>query len=159
MSIVKPDVIVHMASITSSLYALNNPLETINANGMLTVKICDIIQKNGWKTTFFNASSSEIYKGHVDYFVEENDHNMFHIHPYSIAKTMGQNMVEFYRKTHNMNFSNGVIFTTESPLKKQLFLLNKIANHIKAFKTGDMVTPLVLGNLDSYRNIFMLYII
>jgi GDP-mannose 4,6-dehydratase len=153
MSIVKPDVIVHMASITSSQYALNNPLETINANGLLTVKICDIIQKNGWKTTFFNASSSEIYKGHVDYFVEENDHNMFHIHPYSIAKTMGQNMVEFYRKTHNMNFSNGVIFTTESPLKKSHFLLNKIANHIKALKTGDTVVPLALGNLDSYRNI------
>jgi len=152
LSMVKPDVIVHLASISSSHYAFQNPIETIKCNGLLTASLCDIIHKKGWNTKLFNASSSEIYKGHIDYQVKEDDHNMFHLHPYSIAKTMGHNIVEFYRKTYGLPFSNGVIFTTESPLKSPQFLLNKIASHIKLWKNGNK-TALTVGNLDSYRNI------
>jgi nucleoside-diphosphate-sugar epimerase len=150
---IKPDVIVHMASISSSQYAYNNPLETVRSNGLLTVKLCDIIHKNGWNTKLFNASSSEIYKGRVDYTVSEDDNNMYHSHPYSIAKTMGHNMVKFYRETYNLPFSNGVIFTTESPFKKPHFLLNKVAKHIADCKANDVITPLIVGDLSSYRNI------
>ena len=150
---IRPDVIVHMASISSSQYAYNNPLETICTNGLLTVKLCDIIHKNGWNTKLFNASSSEIYKGHVNYTVSEDDHNMYHSHPYSIAKTMGHNMVKFYRETYNLPFSNGIIFTTESPLKKPHFLLNKVAKHIEECKNTGHINPLIVGDLSSYRNI------
>jgi GDP-mannose 4,6-dehydratase len=152
MSIVKPDVVIHLASISSSHYAFNNPIETLNSNGLLTATLCDIIHRKGWSTRLFNASSSEIYKGHVDYIVKEDDRNMFHLHPYSIAKTMGHSMVEFYRNTYGLPFSNGVIFTTESRLKNSAFLLNKVASHIKAWNTGEK-TALHVGNLDSYRSI------
>jgi GDP-D-mannose dehydratase len=114
--------------------------------------LCDIVHKKGWSTKIFNASSSEIYKGHIDYDVQEDDHNMFHLHPYSIAKTMGHNIVEFYRKTYDLPFSNGVLFTTESPLKRPEFLLNNVAAHIKSWKDGNK-TALQVGNLDSFRNI------
>ena len=152
LSIVKPDVIVHLASISSSQYALNHPIETLETNGLLTAKLCEIIYRKGWQTKLFNASSSEMYKGHIDYDVREDDRNMFHLHPYSIAKIMGHSMVEFYRNTYGLPFSNGVLFTTESPLKKSEFLLNKIAAHIKEWKSGNRDT-LTVGSLDSYRNI------
>ena len=152
LSIIRPNVIVHLASISSSYYAFKNPIETIHCNGLLTATLCDIVHKKGWSTKIFNASSSEIYKGHVDYDVKEDDNNMHHLHPYSIAKTMGHNIVEFYKNTYGLPFSNGVIFTTESPLKSQEFLLNKISAHIKEWKNGNK-TALQVGNLDSYRNI------
>ena len=152
LSIIRPDVIVHLASISSAHYAFKNPVETIHCNGLLTVALCDIVHKKGWSTKIFNASSSEIYKGHIDYTVKEDDHNMHHLHPYSIAKTMGHNIVEFYRNTYGLPFSNGVLFTTESPLKSQEFLLNKVSAHIKELKNGNK-TVLQVGNLDSYRNI------
>lgn len=152
LSIIKPNAIVHLASISSSHYAFKNPIETIHCNGLLTALLCDIIYKKGWSTKIFNASSSEIYKGHIDYDVQEDDHNIFHLHPYSIAKTMGHNIVEFYRKTYGLPFSNGVIFTTESPLKRPEFLFNKVAAHIKSWKNGNK-TVLQVGNLDSFRNI------
>ena len=152
VSIVKPDAIIHLASISSSHYAFQNPIETLQCNGMLTAYLCEIIHKKGWKTKLFNASSSEIYKGHIDYEVKEDDHNMYHCHPYSIAKIMGHSMIDFYRTTYGLPFSNGVLFTTESPLKKNTFLLNKVAQHIKEWKNGNQY-PLNVGNLDSYRNI------
>jgi GDP-mannose 4,6-dehydratase len=152
LAIVKPDVVIHLASVSSSHYAFKNPIETFNSNGLLTAKLCDIIHRNGWKTKLFNASSSEIYKGHVQYTVQENDTNLFHLHPYSIGKTLGHSTVNFYRETYGLPFSNGVIFTTESPLKKPIFLLNKVAKHIKEWNQGNKEL-LYVGNLDSYRNI------
>lgn len=152
LSAVRPDVIVHLAAISSSQYAYNHPIETIQINGLVTAQLCDMIHRNGWNTRLFNASSSEIYKGHVDYEVQEDDPNRFHIHPYSIAKTLGHSVVDFYRKQYGLPFSNGVIFTTESRLKRGEFLLNKVARHIREW-IANPGTPLILGNLDSYRSI------
>ena len=61
-------------------------------------------------------------------------------------------MVDFYRETYGLPFSNGVIFTTESSLKRPDFLLNKVAAHIREWNSGNK-TVLSVGNLDSYRNI------
>jgi len=153
LSIIRPDVIVHLAAISSSQYASENPYETIETNGLTTVKLCEMIHRNGWKTTLFNASSSEIYKGHSDYRVSEDDHNMYHSHPYSIAKILGHNMVNFYREKYLLRFSNGVIFTTESKYKKPIFLLNKVADHIHKLRENEVAEPLVVGDLSSYRNV------
>jgi GDP-D-mannose dehydratase len=77
---------------------------------------------------------------------------MYYNHPYAIAKTMGHNMVHFYRYTYGLPFSNGIFFTIESPRKRPEFLLNKVAIHAKMWRTSEKI-PLKLGNLDSYRNI------
>jgi len=152
INMIKPDVIVHLASHSDSRYCFNNPIDTLHTNGMATVNLCDIIHKNKLNIKLFNASSSEMYKGHIDYEVKENDNNMFHLHPYSIAKIMGYSMVNFYRTTYNLPFSNGVLFTIDSPLKKQTFLFNKVYNHIEKWLNGEKI-ELIVGNLDSYRNI------
>jgi len=149
---VNPDIIIHLAAISSAFYALNNPIETLHINGIITANICEIIHKNKLSTKLFNASSSEIYKGHVEYTIKEDDTHKYHNHPYSIAKTMAHSIVDFYRETHGLPFSNGVIFTTESKKKRPEFLLNKVAHHIRKWKNGEHVL-LTVGNLDSYRNI------
>lgn len=153
LSIIKPDVVVHLAAISSSHYAFRNPIETLHTNGLITANLCDIIHRNGWTTKLFNASSSEIYKGHVDYTVKEDDTNMYHAHPYSIAKIMGHSIIDFYRTTYGLPFSNGVIFTTESPRKSPDFLLNKTVRHIKQWKAKTNNEPLIVGSLESYRNV------
>jgi GDPmannose 4,6-dehydratase len=148
---INPDYIIHLGGISSSKYAYENPLKTIEINGMVTVNICDIIYKHNLKCKLFNASSSEIYKGHTNYQVKEDDTNMYHLHPYSIAKIMGHNMIKFYRENYKLPFSNGILFTIESEIKRKEFLLNKIAEHIRNW--GKYKKPLELGSLDSYRMI------
>lgn len=151
LNIIKPDIIIHLAGVSSSIEAFKNPLYTLELNGMTVAYICDILHKNNWSTKFFNASSSEIYKGHLTYDVKEDDHNMYHCHPYSIAKIMGHSIVDFYRDTYNLPFSNGIFFTVESKFKTGNFLLKKIAEHSKKWKETN--EPLKLGSLDSYRTI------
>lgn len=151
LNIIKPDIIIHLAGISSSIEAFKNPVNTLELNGLTVAHICEIIHKNQWQTKLFNASSNEMYKGHINYEVKENDSNMFHCHPYSIAKIMGHSMVEFYRDTYKLPFSNGILFTVESKDKSGNFLLRKIADHSKIWK--QTFQPITLGSLDSYRTI------
>jgi GDP-D-mannose dehydratase len=123
----------------------------LQTNGMVTSHLCDIIHRNKLKTKLFNASSSEIYKGHVNHTVTDADTHFYHRHPYSIAKAMGHSIVEFYRAEYGLPFSNGVLFTTESEHRLPAFLLSKVANHIKDWIPDKL--PLEVGNLDSYRNV------
>lgn len=152
LDIIRPDIIIHLAGISSAVEAFNSPIKALELNGMAVANICEIIHRNGWKDVkLFNASSAEIYKGHVNYEVKENDKNMYHCHPYSIAKIMGHSIVDFYREAHGMKFSNGVLFTVESKHKTGNFLLRRVADHAKKWKkTGE---PLQLGPLDSYRTL------
>lgn len=151
LNTIKPDILIHLAGISSAQVAFESPLQCIHINGLVTAYICDIIHKNKLNTTLFNACSSEIYKGHIDYTVKENDNNMFNIHPYSIAKIMGRSIVEFYRNTYGYNFSNGILFTVESKYKGDAFLLNKVAKHAKKWKNDNI--PLTVGSLSSFRDI------
>jgi GDP-D-mannose dehydratase len=151
MNIIKPDIIIHLAGISSSIAAFNNPISSLELNGLVVANICNIIYKNNWITKLFNASSSEMYKGHINYEVKENDTNFYHNHPYSIAKIMGHSIVDFYRNTYGVPFSNGVLFTVESKYKNGDFLLKKILNHAKTWPTN--FEPIKLGSLDSFRNI------
>lgn len=152
---IRPDILIHLAGISSAQFAFENPLLCLQMNGMVTAYICDIIHKNKMQTILFNACSSEIYKGHISYNVKENDHNMFNIHPYSIAKIMGHTTVDFYRNTYGLNFSNGILFTVESKYKGEQFLLNKVSKHAKKWKQDYI--PLKVGTLSSWRNIIHAY--
>jgi GDP-mannose 4,6-dehydratase len=151
LNIIKPDIIIHLAGLSSSIEAFREPIYTLELNGLTVAYICNIIHKNNWTTKLFNSSSSEMYKGHINYDIKEDDKNMYHYHPYSIAKIMGHSIVEFYRETYNLPFSNGILFTIESKYKTGDFLLKKITNHSKKWKEN--FEPIKLGRLDSYRNI------
>lgn len=148
---IRPDIIIHLAGISSLDDSFENPVKTLEVNGIMTAKICDILHKNELKSTkLFNASSAEIFKGHIDYFVKDDDDtNTKSEHPYGIAKIMGQSIINFYRKTYGYHFSNGILFTVESPHKSEKFLLKKVISHVKSGQSS----PLKLGNLDSVRNI------
>jgi GDP-mannose 4,6-dehydratase len=148
---IKPDILIHLVGISNSQTAFENPLLSIITNGGIISTICSIIHTNQLKTKIFNASSSEIFKGHKEYFVKEDDTNYYYTHPYAIGKIMGHSMVDFYRHTYGAPFSNGIIFTTESKMKGKTFLLNKVGEHVKNWSNDQ--TPLTLGHLLSYRNI------
>jgi GDP-D-mannose dehydratase len=148
---IKPDVLIHLASISNTEDCENNALDTLKVNGMAIGYICDILHRNNIACKVFNSSSSENYKGHATYTVTENDTNQKPLTLYSIAKSFSQNVVEYYRKTYNMHVSNGILFTTESPFRKNRFLVKKIAEHAKQWTNTH--TVLHLGSLESFRNI------
>jgi GDP-mannose 4,6-dehydratase len=148
---VNPDVIVHLASLTKTEDCMQNPVDAASINGVVTVKLCDIIHKNKLKTKLLNASSSEIYKGNVNYTITENDNNFNPTHPYAFGKLLGHQYVDFYRNTYNLKCFNCIVFTTESSTRNNFFLLKKLSNHAKTWK--DKMEAIHVGSLDSNRSI------
>lgn len=148
---VNPQYLVHLAGISNSQTALENPIQALDVNGRMIAVICDCVYQNDLSTRIFNASSSEIFKGHGEYTVYNNDNHFFNLHPYSIAKSMGHSFVDFYREKHDCPFYNGIIFTTESSRKSKAFLLNKLAYHSHQWCKNNM--PIQIGSLTSMRNI------
>lgn len=148
---INPNLIIHLASITLTEDCEQNPIETMHINGMMAGHICDIIYRNKLNCTLINASSSEIYKGHCNYIIQEDDKAIYPVSAYAIAKATSHNIVDYYRHKFNLPFSNGIIFTTESRYRKGHFMLRKVAEHAKQWHAKHNV--LLLGSLDSYRNI------
>ena len=151
ITILKPDRIVHLASISNTEQCEENPIRTLDTNGRVVAVLCDIIVRNKLSCKLFHASSSEIYKGHQDYVITDNDYSMLPTTMYGISKTMGHTIVDRYRQKYNMPFSNGILFTTESKYRSSAFLLMKIAQHAKQYIHTKC--PISVGNLDSWRNI------
>jgi len=147
-----PDCIIHLAGISNSEEAKKNVVKTIEVNGVMCAKICEHIFLRGWKTKLINASSSEIYKGHVNRIIREDDNYYNHIHPYSIGKLISHTTIQYYRNEYSLNFSNAILFMTESPLRNENFLFTKIKNHARSWSPSNN-SILVLGSLESYRNI------
>jgi GDPmannose 4,6-dehydratase len=148
---VNPDVIVHLASLTKTEDCIQNPVEACETNGMITVQICDTIHKNKLKAKFLNASSSEIFKGHNNYTITTSSNHFMPTHPYSFAKLLGHQFIDFYRTTYNLPFYNCIVFTTESSLRNNFFLFKKLTNHAKSWHETQL--PIHVGSLDSSRSI------
>ena len=148
---INPHYIIHLASISNTEECENHPIQTITTNGMSTAYLCEIIRSNNLSCSLFHASSSENFKGHINYNVAEDD---LHFHPttlYGISKTFGHQIVNHYRTKYNLPLSNGVLFTTESPQRTDKFLLKRIANHAAQWATSKNV--LFIGSINSYRNL------
>lgn len=120
-------------------------------NGRLVAAICDTLYRNRLNCKLFNASSSEIYKGHIDYTIHDNDTSFAPTTMYAICKTLGHRIVDSYRNKYELPFSNGIIFTTESKLRSEQFLFKKIAVHARHYRNNP--TTLSLGSLESWRNL------
>ena len=148
----QPNIIIHLAGISNLEECALDPINAIVINGHVTVNICEIIHKNNLDCKLFNASSSEIYKGHNIYTIKEDDTFYMPNHPYGISKLVAHNMVDYFRVVHKQHFSNGIIFTTESHRRTPAFLFKKIANHIKSWKNGNR-EPITVGCLKSYRTL------
>jgi len=149
--LINPDRIVHLASISNTEECERNPVKTIDTNGRVAAALCDIVFRNKLKCKLFNASSSEIFKGHQEYTIQDNDTGIFPTTMYAIAKTLAHQVTEHYRILYGLPFSNGILFMTESKLRSDNFLLKKVAQHAKHYKQTRM--PISLGNLDSWRNL------
>lgn len=152
LSLIEPSKIIHLASITNTEKSNLTPIDTINTNGMVISRICEFVTKNSMDCKIFNASSSEIYKGHQTYLVIDNDKNYNSYNPYSYGKLLGHQMVTYYAEKYSKLYSNGIIFMTESKERSEDFLLKKVVNHLKSWKSGARET-LSVSSLESFRTI------
>jgi len=142
--------IYNLAGVTDAEESILDPVKTLIFNAVLPTRICDTILRINKNIKLFQASSSEMFKGLKKGTVTEKS-PLMSINPYGISKITAYNTIKYYRETYGMFACSGIIFNTESSLRKEKFLTKKIVNGVKNIKMGGNAI-INVGSVDNYRD-------
>jgi GDPmannose 4,6-dehydratase len=67
---------------------------------------------------------------------------------YGISKSTGMMVADYYRRTHGIHVSSGILYNHESPLRGREFLCQRVAYGLAEIKAG-LREKLEIGNLEA----------
>jgi GDP-mannose 4,6-dehydratase len=151
INLIKPNEIYNYGSITDTLYSFEHPLDTLNINANTVLYLCEILKTNK-NIKMFQASSSELFNNQIN--ITENNEFSVPITPYSIGKFYAHTTIEYYKNKYNLFICNGYIYNTESPLRKNKYVVKKVCNYVKYLLNNftENIQKLKLGNLNNKKD-------
>lgn len=145
----KPDEIYHLAAQSHVAVSFDSPGYTGSITGLGTTTVLEALRRNGKKTRFYQASSSEMFGSAPP---PQSETTSFEPQsPYAVAKLYAYWMTRNYRDGYGLHATNGILFNHESPRRGQTFVTRKITDAIARILAGKQ-DKLYLGNLDSKRD-------
>jgi len=141
---VNPDVIFHLAGITSVSASIQNPELTFAVNVGGTQNLISAISQHSPETLFIHAASTEIYDAASGVISEAS--SLAPRSPYAESKAAAyQLMID--SRAQGLRTTNAVLSNHESSLRSTDFVTGKIANGVARIKLG-LQESLPLGNID-----------
>lgn len=147
---IKPNEIYNLAAQSHVKVSFDNPEYTADVTGLGTLRILDAIKDSGFKTKFYQASTSELF-GLVQESPQKETTPFYPRSPYGCAKLYSYWITVNYRESYNIFACNGILFNHESPRRGETFVTRKITRGIARILTGKD-DCLYLGNLDAKRD-------
>jgi GDPmannose 4,6-dehydratase len=141
---VAPDVIWHLAGITSVSFSIQNPELTFSVNVGGTQNLLTAVSKHAPESLFVHAASTEIYDAASGVITEQS--LLAPRSPYAESKAMAYQAV-IDSRANGLRTTNAVLSNHESYLRSTDFVTGKIANGVARIKLG-LQDSLPLGNLD-----------
>jgi NDP-4-keto-2,6-dideoxyhexose 3-C-methyltransferase len=152
---INPDEIYNFAAKTDTLESFSNELDTYKINSDGVLYLCEAIRLVGCvkKIKLFHANSSELFTGQID--IKETNEFSFPVTPYSISKFNSFLTTKYYREKYGLFICNGFIFNTESPLRRDCYVVKKVINYVKNLQSNaslNNVAKLTIGNLENKKD-------
>lgn len=147
----QPDEFYNLAAQSFVACSFNEPIYTIQANGVGVLYILEAIRQFSPKTRLYQASTSEMF-GKVQEMPQTEQTPFYPRSPYGVAKLMAHWMCINYWESFGVFACSGILFNHESPLRGLEFVTRKITTHFARLATGQTSEPLKLGNIDSKRD-------
>jgi GDPmannose 4,6-dehydratase len=141
---VNPDVVFHLAGITSVSASIQNPELTFAVNVGGTQNLISAIAKHSTESLFINAASTEIYDASSGVISEAS--SLAPRSPYAESKAAAYQLV-IDSRAKGLRATNAVLSNHESHLRSTDFVTGKIANGVARIKLG-LQDSLPLGNID-----------
>lgn len=120
----------------------------VNANGV--VALIDAIKRFSPKTSFYQASTSEMF-GMVQEDLQSETTPFYPRSPYGVSKLYAHWITKNYRESFGLHFCSGILFNHESPLRGHEFVTQKVVTQLAEIKQGKRA-KLILGNLNAKRD-------
>lgn len=153
MTTVRPDVVFHLAAVSSVAASWQDPATTTRVTALSTAALLDACvvaqDRLAKRIAMINASSCEIFAGVAD-SPQTEDTPLRPISPYGVAKAFGHMLCQVYRDK-GVEVSNAILYNHESPRRPERFVTRKITKAVAAIAAGSQ-ERLVLGDLDVERD-------
>lgn len=141
---VSPDVVFHLAGITSVSASIKDPELTFAVNVGGTQNLLDAVLRHAPDSLFIHAASTEIYDASSGVISESSE--LAPRSPYAESKASAYQAV-ITARTNGLRATNAVLSNHESYLRSSDFVTGKIASGVARIKHG-LQDTLPLGNID-----------
>lgn len=146
----KPDEIYNLAAQSVVTYSWEQPLITLETNGMGPLRLLEAIRLEAPQTKFFQASSSEMI-GIGNSLSDPLAAEFYPLSPYAASKLLGYHMTRLYRERYGIFATSGILFNHESPYRDPVFVSRKITLAVAKIYLGKQ-KQLSMGNLNVIRD-------
>ena len=147
---IRPDEIYNLGAQSHVQVSFEVPEYTAEVDGIGTLRFLDAIRETGVRTSFYQASTSELFG--LAREVPQTENTPFYPRsPYAVAKLYAYWIVVNYREAYNLFACNGILFNHESERRGKTFVSRKISVAVSRIMTGQQ-DVLLLGNLDARRD-------
>lgn len=122
--------------------------KSVKINNIALMNFLEAIKIGHPESKLFYAASSHIFGNIKSDKPLDEETKFMPNNIYAITKLSGLNLCKYYRSTHNIFASVGILFNHESVYRNEKFLSKKISKGIAQILKGKQ-TSISLGNLDS----------
>jgi len=147
---IQPDEVYHLGAQSHVKVSFELPEYTGDVTALGTIRLLEAIREIGFKTRFYQASSSEMF-GTTPEHPQCETTPFRPSSPYACAKAYAHWMTINFRESYGLFACNGILFNHESPRRGETFVSRKITRGVARIRAG-LQDKLYMGNLDAKRD-------
>lgn len=153
LSIVKPDVIVHLAAQSNVPFSWENPVETLEVNVLGTTKIIQSLCEQGLSSKLVIVGSSDEYgiTAKSRQLLNEED-PCFPQNPYAISKLAAGQLALKLSKKNDMEIVYLRPFNHFGPGQRKGFVVSDFCSQIASIEQGLIKPVIQVGDISTYRD-------
>lgn len=149
----KPDIVFHLAALTSPGDSFKHPVETVVNNTTIQINLLEAILKAGADPKILITSSADIYgKVKKEDLPIDEETSLNPTNPYSVSKITQDFLGLQYFLSYNLKVIRVRPFNHVGPRQSSNFVVSSFAKQIAQIEKKKIEPILKVGNLDSKRD-------
>jgi GDP-4-dehydro-6-deoxy-D-mannose reductase len=147
-----PELVYHLASLTSVGRSWQAPAQTLGDNDAITVGMLEALRHVAGGVPVVWVSSCEVY-GNPERLPATEAQPMRPANPYAVSKAAGEMLAEVYAEAYGLEFVRARPFSHSGPGQLPTFLLSSLASQAaEGRRAGVTRLEIVTGNPDTRRD-------
>ena len=149
---VVPEVVYHLAALSSVGRSWQDPARTLRDNVSMAVSVLEAVRDRAPGARVVWASSCEVY-GPPQRLPLTEDHPLVPANPYAVSKTTGDLLAGVYVDAHGLDLIRARPFNHAGPGQRPIFILSSLARQAaEAINEGVGKLTILTGSPDTRRD-------
>jgi GDP-4-dehydro-6-deoxy-D-mannose reductase len=148
----RPEVVYHLAALSSVGASWEQPADTLNENAMASVNMLEALLNEAPRARVVWVSSCQVY-GEPEHMPVDEDAPLRPENPYAVSKTTGDLLAAVYAEAHGLDLVRVRPFNHVGPGQRDAFIVSSLARqaaHARA--SGARQLDIVTSNPDARRD-------